>query len=287
MLSSLIIVFREVLEAGLVVGIVLAAIAGVPRRGLWIGTGVAGGVVGACVVAAFADVLYSAFAGSGQELFNAAVLGLAVAMLAWHNVWMARHGNEVARQMHAVGDAVRAGARPLYAVAVVVAIAVLREGSEVVLFLYGIASSEGNQPAAMLAGSASGVALGAAVAAALYLGLLHIPARHLFAVTGWLITLLAAGMASQAAAFLNQAGLAPALVDQVWDTSGVLRDDSVLGLALRTLIGYSDRPSGLQLVVYGVTLATIAAATHCYGRATTGPTPASEIVAGTGRRIHE
>lgn len=267
MLSSLIIVFREVLEAGLIVGVVLAATVGVPGRGLWTAGGAAAGIAGACLVAAFADALYSGFSGSGQEVFNAAVLGLAVLMLGWHNVWMARHGHELAVEMRAVGHDVRAGTRPLVAVAVVVAVAVLREGAEVVLFLYGIAGAGDGGPVGMLAGSAAGLGLGAAVAAALYLGLLRIPARHLFAVTTWLITLLAAGMASQAAALLNRAGYLPALVDEIWDTSGVLRDDSLVGMALRTLVGYSDRPSAMQFVAYGVTLAAIAVLTHRYGRA--------------------
>src|SRR6478752_4986999 len=109
MLSALLIVFREVIEAGLIVGIVLAATAGVPRRGLAVG----GGVLGACLVAAFAGELASLFEGSGQELFNAAILLLAVAMLTWHNVWMASHGRAMARELKEAGHAVTTGKRTL------------------------------------------------------------------------------------------------------------------------------------------------------------------------------
>ena len=101
MLAALIIVFREVFEAGLIVGIVLAVTRAVAGRGWWISGGVAAGVLGACIVAAFAGALSSAFAGVGQEMFNAAVLGLAVVMLTWHNVWMARHGRELAAEKDA------------------------------------------------------------------------------------------------------------------------------------------------------------------------------------------
>ena len=159
MLASLVIVFREVIEAGLIVGIVLAATRGVPRRGWWVSGGVVGGVLGACVVAAFAGELGSLFAGSGQELFNAALLLVAVGMLTWHNGWMASHGRELAREVRAVGSAVAAGDRPLAAVAIVVGVAVLREGSEVVLFLYGILASGGTTVAGMLAGGAGGADL--------------------------------------------------------------------------------------------------------------------------------
>src|SRR5215475_860244 len=143
MLASLIIVFREVIDAGLIVGIVLAATRSVPQRGWWVAAGTLGGTLGACVVAAFASELGSLFNGSGQELFDAAILLLAVGMLTWHNAWMASHGRELAREVRAVGSAVAAGDRPLTALAVVVGVAVLREGSEVVLFLYGIFAAGG------------------------------------------------------------------------------------------------------------------------------------------------
>ena len=89
MLASLVIVFREVIEAGLIVGIVLAATRSVPRRGWWVAGGVLAGTLGACLVAAFAGELGALFNGSGQELFNAAILLVAVGMLTWHNAWMA------------------------------------------------------------------------------------------------------------------------------------------------------------------------------------------------------
>ena len=96
MLAALLIVFREVFEAGLIVGIVMAVTTGVAGRGLWVAGGVAAGALGACLVALFTSGLSSLFGGSGQEVFNAGILGFAVIMLTWHNVWMARHGRELA-----------------------------------------------------------------------------------------------------------------------------------------------------------------------------------------------
>src|SRR5579884_177305 len=141
MLATAIIVFREVLEAALIVGIVMAASQRVPRRGLWVGGGIAAGLVGAAAVAAAAQQIAAAVSGIGQELFNAAILFAAVAMLGWHNIWMNRHGRELALAANRLGAAVRSGAQPLWALAAAVALAVLREGSEIVLFLYGIAAA--------------------------------------------------------------------------------------------------------------------------------------------------
>ena len=257
MLASLLIVFREVIEAGLIVGIVLAATKGVAGRARWVSLGVVAGVFGAAMVAAFAGKIAGLFQGSGQEIFDASILLLAVAMLTWHNVWMAGHGRAMAREMKHVGAQVSAGDRPMAALAVVVGIAVLREGSEVVLFLYGIGSQGGTSTAALLGGGALGVAAGAATSALMYYGLLAIPAHRLFSVTGGLITLLAAGMAAQAILFLQQGGYFEFLTGTVWDTSWLLKQDSIVGRLLHTLVGYNDSPNGAQLLVYAGTIIAI------------------------------
>ena len=257
MLATAIIVFREVLEAALIVGIVMAATQGVPNRTFWVGGGIVGGALGAVVVAGFAETLAAAMAGVGQEVFNAAILFAAVAMLGWHNVWMRRHASELAGAANRLGAAVRAGAQPLWALAFAVGLAVLRERSEVVLFLYGIAAAGQDGAGAMASGGALGLIAGVAAGAAIYFGLVHIPMRHLFSVTSWLILLLAAGMASQAAAFLLQADLLPALGQSLWDTSFLLSEHSLTGRVLHTLIGYTAQPAGIQLVFYLATLLII------------------------------
>jgi high-affinity iron transporter len=255
MLGALIIVFREVIEAGLIIGIVMAATRGVIGRGRWVTFGVIAGVLGATIVAFFAGAISQAFAGAGQELFNASVLSIAVIMLMWHNAWMARHGREIAAEMRSVGTAVSEGAKPLTALAIVVGLAVLREGSEVVLFLYGIMAS-GTTGSALLVGGLLGIAAGAAFTALTYFGLLAIPTRYIFSVTSWLIALLAAGMASQAVQFLNNAGLVVELDRTIWDTSWMLSEGSIFGRMLHALIGYTERPTEMQLIVYiGILLA--------------------------------
>jgi len=253
-LAALIIVFREVFEAGLIIGIVLAVTGSVPNRNRWIGGGVLAGVLAACLVAAFAGALSQLFAGMGQELFNAAILGIAVIMLTWHNVWMAHHGREMAGELRAVGQAVVDGTKSLLALAVVVGVAVLREGSEVALFLYGVAASDGGSALGLTLGGLIGLALGAAVCLLTYFGLMHIPPRALFATTTALITLLAAGMAAQAVAFLERADWLNSLDTVVWDSAWLLPEKSILGRAMHTLVGYTDQPTQMQLLVYAAVL---------------------------------
>ena len=257
MLGALIIVFREVFEAGLVIGIVLAATRLVAGSRWWIAGGVLGGIIGSAILAAFAGVVSEWADGFGQELFNAGVLAIAVCMLVWHNLWMARHGRELAADLLAAGEAVREGRRPQAALAVVVGVAVLREGAEIALFMYGIVLAGGDSWTSLALGSVLGLALGGLVSALTYLGLVKIPARYLFATTSALITLLAASMASQCAAFLLASGKVNVLSATAWDTSWLIDEGSIAGRLLHTLIGYAQTPSELQVLVYIVTLATI------------------------------
>ncbi len=256
MLATLILVFREVLEAALIVSIVAAATRGVLGRGRWIGAGLGLGVLGAVLVAGFAEVIANTMSGMGQEWFNASVLLAAVMMIGWHVVWMAKHGRELAMHMKSVGSAVSAGQRPMTALLLVVAIAVLREGSEVVLFGYGLLAG-GSSLAALAAGGLLGLLAGVAVGFALYFGLLRIPMRLFFSATNGLLILLAAGLASSAAGYLVQADALPVLVETVWDSSWLLSEQSLVGQTLHVLIGYSAQPSGVQVLFYAATVALL------------------------------
>lgn len=279
MLAAAIIVFREVIEAGLIVGIVLAATRGVRSRTVYILGGIAAGIIGASLLAAFAGTLSNAFEGVGREIFNASILGVAVVMLGWHNVWMAQHGRELAIELTEAGQAVVAGRKTLTALAIVVSVAVMREGFEVVLFLYGIVIANGDSALNLFLGGMLGLAAGAAVSAFTYAGLVKIPARYLFSVTSYLIAFLAAGMASQCVAYLERADLVDLWSATLWDTSWLLPANSLLGRVLHTLAGYDDRPSILQAVAYLATLTAILAAMRVFAPAKPKPKPKLEAEA--------
>jgi len=257
MLSSGIIVFREVLEAALVIGIVLVATKGVVGRNLWIGGGILGGLIGATIVAFSTEAITMSLEGMGQEVLNAAILYIAAAVIGWSVVWMKSHGRQLAAQMNEVGRGVSEGELPMHMLSLVVGLAVLREGAETVLFLYGISAVPGAQGSMMLSGGLLGLVAGMAIGVMMYLGLLRISSKHLFTVTSLLLAFLAAGMASQATGFLISVGQLPALVEGVWDSSALLSEQSLIGEFLHVLIGYESRPAGSQLVVYGLTLAAI------------------------------
>ncbi|MCB1900897.1 FTR1 family iron permease [Cognatazoarcus halotolerans] len=256
MLGAAIIVFRESLEAALLIGIIAAAARSLPGRNRWLAAGVAAGVAGAFVVAAFTSTIGELADGVGQELLTAGILGLAVVMLAWHNIWMSQHARQMITDARSVVQDVADGKRELSAIALVIALAVLREGAETVLFLYGIAS-QGETTGQVLAGGALGLGAGALVGAALYMGLLRIPVRWFFSVTAVMVLLIAAGMAGQMARFLIQGDIIPAIASPIWDTSRLIPDGSALGTLLHVLAGYDARPSAMQALFYISALAII------------------------------
>ena len=250
MLGTAIIIFREVLEAALIIGILAAATRTISGSRRWLAAGVVVGLIGSALVAASTDVIGQLADGIGQELFNAIVLGIAVLMLAWHNIWMSSHGKALAASASSMGTEIREGRSECSALFLIVGLAVLREGSESVLFLYGIAASDVNRQTGMLLGGLIGALAGIATGYGIYAGLVRLPVRWFFNATSALVLLLAASMASQAAHFMIQADLLPSLAAPLWDTSAVLPEQSPLGMLLHTLIGYDSHPAGMQLVFY-------------------------------------
>jgi len=279
MVAAAIIVLREVLEAALVIGILLAAVSGAPQARRWIAGGVLVGLTAAMVVALFTEQIAAALEGVGQEVFNAGALLLAAVVLAWHQVWMQQHGRELAHTLRLQGADVRTGARHASILLVVVALAVMREGAEVVLFLYGIAAA-GTEASGILLGGTIGLAAGIASGALAYYGLLAVPQRHVFTVTGWMLLLLAAGMAAQGAGYLVQAGLLPGIVEPLWDSSALLSDQSAVGQVLHVLIGYVARPSALQVIVFAVVATGIAWLSRRTGAPARRSAPAAAALAG-------
>ncbi len=261
-----IIVFREILEIALVVGIVLAATRGLPARGALVLGGLGLGLLGSYLIFHFTDAINEAVDGVGQEVFNAGVMFTAVLFLSWTVIWMKRHGRELAKHLNEVGAAVVSGKKSLFVIVGVVALATLREGAEIVLFAYG-QSLSGVAMTEIVIGGLIGLAGGTIVGFMLYFGLLKTVKRHLFSVTSWMLIFLTAGMAAQGANFLIQADMLPMLHPQVWDTSWLLDNGTFLGDTLSVLLGYNPRPTGMELAFYVAVMVIVGGAYKMVGSA--------------------
>ena len=184
-----------------------------------------------------------------------ASLTISRVMLLWHCVWVSTHTRQMVSDAKHLGHSVQEGQKTPWALLLVVALAVLREGAETVLFVGGtITGNATTQPVAVLTAGALGLLSGALVGLGVYAGLSRIPTRRVFSVTNVLIALLAGSLASQLARALAQAGFIESWTAPLWDSTDLLSPASALGTFLHALVGYDAQPSGAQLCGYGAVL---------------------------------
>ncbi len=256
MLSTAIVIFREAFEIALILGVVLAATRGLPKRSHYVWGGFLGGAIGASLISLFIDTISSGFEGVGQELMNAAILFAAAFFIGWTVVWMRTHAHVMVTKIKTVGKAVAENQTPYFALSLVIGLAVLREGAEIALFTYSMVAA-GQHAGDIILGSLLGAAAGAGMGALLYFGLIKIPTKHLFTVTSGLLTLVVSGLTAVGCGFLVAAGYLSDFSATVWDTSNLLSENSLAGQTLHVLIGYIEQPMQIQVIAYLGTLLTL------------------------------
>lgn len=263
MLASLVIVFREVFEMSIVICVVLAAAKELSSRFRWVFLGVLFGIIGAFAFAGLTSFFTLLAEGTNEKIPSIVMLFISALLIAYTVLWMKKHGRELTQNLKRVGSDVVAGTRPLWMLTVVVGIAVLREGSEIVLFLYGLHASGNSSWLSIISGGIGGVAIGVLTGTLMYLGLLRIPMKHMFSVTSLLLTFIAAGMVANAVRKLVQIDALPGLINPLWDTSHILSTHSTVGKLFAVLIGYQDKPSAMALIWYLGTLGIILLIPKC------------------------
>ena len=247
--ATALVLFREVLEIAIILSVIAAATVGMPNRGRWILAGIGIGIFGASIIALFTESIASSFDDRGQEIMNACILLAAAAMIGWTVVWMKRHAREMTQHMRKVGKDVIEGKSHARVLAGVIALAVFREGSEIVLFCYGLLA--GGTPLVEFAkGAAIGLGGGAVLGWLMYIGLLKISTKYIFGISGWLLAFVSAGLAAKGVSFLVAADMLPIIHASVWDSSAYLSNGSTLGSTLSVLIGYDANPNAMQLIAY-------------------------------------
>ena len=250
MFGTGLIVFRETLEAALFVGIIAAATRGVPHRMRWLWLGMVAGVVGSTVLASTMGEISTWADGIGQDIVAAVILSIALPMLAWHCIWVSSRPSVMVEQAKRMGVSAAQGRQTLWALAIAVALSVLREGAETVLFVAGLSVRANESQAELVLSTLLGLGLGGLLGWLMYAGLGRVKPQRLFVITNTLILLLAGSLASQLAKTVNQAGWVDWLGDRAWDISGVISNDSVLGMLLHGVFGYESSPTQLQLLFY-------------------------------------
>jgi len=249
------VVWRESIEALLVIGILNAWIGHRPeaerkqgRAFLWAGVGA--GVVGAVALAAALIAVGEELSDDAQVWFQTAIVLIAAALIVQMVFWMRRHGRTLKRELHAKLDAA-AGRSNWTAVAALAAIAVMREGSEAAVFLYGTMVSSGASLVRSIVAATLGLALAIATYGMLQVGGRIISWRAFFRVTEVMLLLLAGALLLTGVDNLVSLGVIPQLSGRMWDTSPILTDGGALGGLVAALTGYRAKPVLVQLLALG------------------------------------
>ena len=254
MFLPFIVIFREVLEIALIVSLMFVATKGLPGRGKWIGVGFLLGILGSVLIAVFIEGISNFANGLGQELFNAFIALAASILIGWTAIWVGTHGKQISHHIKQKGKQVVDGELPVKTLVIIIMLAVLREGSEIVLFLYGMLLS-GLSLSDLLLGTILGSLSGALLGGAIYFGMIKINTKYIFSITSWLLIFIAAGMAAIAGRFFVAAGYFSANSSILWDMSGILNEQSFFGQILHIFFGYSDSPMLIEVIFYSVFLA--------------------------------
>ncbi len=239
LLTSVILILREVLEAAMLISVLLALSAHWRQGFAWMWWSVFVGSIGTLLFASFLHVVTDSFEGAGQELANASLQGLTylltLAIVAL-SPFVRHHRHLMSAFM-----------------AMAVSCAMIREGSEIFIYIIGFASVQ-EQAAAVYAGSAIGGGIGISLGVLLFSALRSANEGRVQLIAVVLISLMGAGTVMQATMLLEQIDWLP-MGQALWDSSGVISEQSVAGELLYAVFGYEATPSATQAVLYMVSLA--------------------------------
>lgn len=249
MFANLLIGLREGLEAGLVVGILVAYLRKIGRIDvlprLWLG-------IGAAIVVSLgtgAVLTWGPYGLSfqGQEILGGSLSILAVGLVTWMILWMARNSRELKSNLQGKLDAAVAGAG--MGIVLVGFITVGREGVETALFVWASASSTGDAPLG-LAGALLGIAMAVVIAYLIFRGFVRINLSRFFTWTGLFLVVVATGVLAYGIGDLQEAGVIPGIGQQAFSLAAAIPPTSWYGTLLGGIFNFTPEPSWAQFVAW-------------------------------------
>jgi len=252
--ATFVVTLREAFEAALLLGIVYSYLDRVGARAQyhWVTLGGVLGLIASVAAGLALSFLSGPLLDLGPDLVAAAVIFFAVGLLTWHSWWMRQHARSISGDVQRRLDEARASQR-LWIVGLVAFTGVFREGAETVLFLWGLMSQTTISGWSGVTGGVLGIAMAAVLGWAIFRGGRRLSLSRFFAATTVLLLLVAAGLFSTGIGKLIGLGFIPA-GDALWDSSGLLDDQSVVGGFLSGLVGYRARPTAPEVIGYAVYL---------------------------------
>ncbi|MBA3870850.1 MAG: FTR1 family protein [Anaerolineae bacterium] len=249
MIASLLITFREGVEASLIVGILLGFLkkTGQTQYAKYVWSGVVAAIVVSIAVAVAILAIGAELEGPAEPLFEGTMLFIAVGLVTAMIFWMRYQSRTLKSSLESeMNAAVQNGhPRALFATAF---FAVVREGIETALFISAIGFT--NKNIDTLAGSILGLVIAALVGYLIFASTLRLNLRTFFSITSVLLLVIAAGLFGRAIHEFIEIGLLPALREGVYNVGGILPAESTIGQVLTALFGYNAAPDLLEVIGY-------------------------------------
>jgi high-affinity iron transporter len=285
-IPTFIITLREGVEATLVAGIVLAILAKADQQQLfkWVYLGCAAGILASSILGAIAQATIGGFSGQVYYLAKGVFSIAAIVMLSWMLIWMTQQARLLKKGIEAnVGKALSNQERAGWSVFTLVAVAILREGAEIVLFIAGSFAPDSTQSGLAQYSPALGCVLGVVTSTLIGVAIFKFGAkiniRLFFQILGTILLLIVSGLVVTALSALDLANTIDKVFNpatgayellatprhivpwfglgaQVTDTSDILPQGRFPGILLATMFGYTDKLYALQLVSYFIFLGT-------------------------------
>ena len=249
MFFSAFVIFREIFEIVLILGIIIAVTNNMPNRKKSIILGFLIGLMSSVIFAFFASKITDFADGLGQEITNAIILFSASFFIGWTILWMQKHAKEIKQNFQKISTEISQGKQSYIMLSFIIALTILREGAEIILFTYGMLAS-GQTVFTIALGSLIGFVAGITIGLLIYFSLIKIPLKYFFTITTIMLTLLVAGMFAHAVGYLTAAGYLNQFSNIVWNSSHIISNNSLIGSFLEVTIGYKASPNLAQLTSY-------------------------------------
>jgi high-affinity iron transporter len=249
------VIFRECLEISLLLAIILAVTKSVDNSRFFVVLGAIIGVILSAFVAMGANFITQYFSYLGDEILDSIIILSTAILINWTVIWMQGYNHKIKNHFSQISKDITAGIASKLTIVLVVASTILREGIEIILFVYSIVSVGKLPVNDYLIGLFAGMSFGFLSGYVIYKGLIQYAGKYIFQISTILLTFVAAGLAAEGAGILTSCGLVEFGSNILWDSSYFVNNNSMVGKVLKIIIGYDARPNLLQIIFY---LASIA-----------------------------
>lgn len=238
------------MEAALIVGIILAYLARTNNRQgfkpVWLGTGLA--VLVSLITGIVIYFSAGELEGRAEAIFEGIAMLVAAGVLTWMILWMRKQAINIKGHLEAqIKSALQSGSE--VGLLTLAFVAVVREGIETVLFLFGATRVAESLPLSV-AGGLIGLTAAILIGYTIYKGTSRLNLRTFFNVTSLLLILFAAGLLAHGMHEFHEAEVVPPVIEHVWDINSILSEQSTFGRFLSALFGYNANPSLIEVITY-------------------------------------